>query len=185
MPLHIRVPAGETYGKIDTETGRQMFIKTNDTDLVLEHSLISIAKWEAKWHKPYIGTDKTDEETIDYVRCMTTTQNVDPNVYLVLSPKNIDDIMKYIKDPHTATTVHENTDNKQSHERITAELIYYWMISYNIPIDFQKWHLNRLITLIRVFNVKNAPPKKSSLNQLYNRNDALNRARRAKYNSRG
>lgn len=185
MPLKIDVPAGELYGAIDPETGRKMFTKVEATTLTLEHSLISLAKWEAKWHKPYISSEKSNEETIDYIRCMTTTQNVDPNVYKVLTRKNIEDIMAYIEDPHTATKVPEIRSNSTRHDVVTAELIYYWMISYNIPVEFQKWHLNKLITLIRVFNFKNAPAKKMSTSELYSRNSALNRARRAKFNSKG
>lgn len=186
MPLEIDVPACELYGDIDPETGRKMFVHTKATKLKLEHSLISVAKWEAKWHKPYISSEKTTEETLDYVRCMTTIQNVDPNVYRALTKDNLNAIMEYIKDPHTATVVHENPGGKVNREIVTAELIYYWMISYNIPIEpFQKWHLSRLITLIRVFNVKNSPPKKMSRSELYSRNAALNRARRAKFNSKG
>ena len=189
MPLTIEVPAGEVYGAIDPETGKKMFVRTKATSIVLEHSLISLARWEEKWHKPYIGTEKTDEETLDYIRCMTISQNVEPNVYKVLTNENINDIVKYIEDPHTATTVRENPNAPKSREIITAELIYYWMISYNIPIDIcQKWHLNRLIMLIKVFSAKNAAPKKMSASErtaeLMRRN-ALNEARRKKYNSRG
>lgn len=189
MPLYIEVPAGEVYGEIDKVTGRRMFVKTKQTTLVLEHSLISLSKWEAKWHKPYLSTEKTEEETIDYIRCMTTSQNVDPNIYMVLTNDNINKIIEYIKDPHTAITIKKNPNAPKSREVITAELIYYWMITYNIPIEIcQKWHLNRLLTLIEVCSIKNAPPKKMSASErqadLIRRN-ALNEVRRRKYNSNG
>lgn len=185
MPIQIIVPPGELFGAYDPETGRRMFEYTKETKLVLEHSLVSVAKWEAKWHKPYISSEKTTEETIDYVRCMTITQNVDPKVYSVLTAENLNDIAEYIQDTQTATVLRENPNARHSHEVVTAELIYYWMISYNIPIEFQKWHLNRLLMLIRVFNFKNAPPKKMSTSQLLERNAALNKARREKWHSKG
>lgn len=185
--LEIDVPAGELYGDIDPVTGKKMFIHTEATKLCLEHSLVSVSKWEMKWHKPFLSKEeKTNEETLDYIRCMTLTQNVNPNVYRCLTSKNISDIIEYINDPHTATTVHENQQATSSREIPTAELIYYWMISYNIPVDIcQKWHLNRLLTLIRVFNVKNAPPKKRSTQELLSRNSALNKARRQRLHSKG
>lgn len=186
MPLQIYVPASETYGDVDPETGKQMFTQTKGVTLTLEHSLISISKWEAKWHKPFISSDKTEEETLDYIKCMTTTQNVDPNTFKVLTSENIRAITEYINDPHTATTVRENPNAPKSREIITSELIYYWMISYNIPVDIcQKWHLNRLLMLIRVFNIKNAPPKKMNRSEMLSQRAALNRARRARYNTNG
>lgn len=186
MPLTIEVPSGELYGEIDPETGRRMFTNTKATTITLEHSLLSLAKWEAKWHKPYISSEKTDEETLDYIRCMTITQNVNPDVYKVLTADNIRDIIAYIEDPHTATTIKENPNAPKSREIVTAELIYYWMISYNIPVDIcQKWHLNSLLTLIRVFNIKNAPPKKMSTSDILKRNAALNAQRRQRLHSRG
>lgn len=185
--LEIEVPAGELYGDIDPVTGKKMFIHVDATKLCLEHSLVSVSKWEMKWHKAFLSKEeKTDEETIDYIRCMTLSQNVNPNVYKCLTSENISTITKYINDPHTATTVHEHPSATKNNETPTAELIYYWMISYNIPVDIcQKWHLNRLLTLIRVFNVKNAPPKKRSTQELLSRNAALNKARRQRLHSKG
>lgn len=115
---------------------------------------------------------------------MTITQNVNPNIYNSLSSDNIDEINKYIDLPMTATTFPEKTTGG-SREIVTAELIYYWMISLNIPMECQKWHLNRLLTLIRVCNVKNAPPKKMSRKDIMSRNAALNAARRKQLNSKG
>lgn len=135
--------------------------------------------------KPFLSKEpKTAAETIDYIKCMTITQNVDPKVYNSLTNKNIEDINKYIDEPMTATTFSEVTNTK-SREIITSELIYYWMFSLNIPMECQKWHLNRLLTLIRVCNIKNQPPKKMSRREIMNRNAALNAARRKKLNSTG
>jgi hypothetical protein len=179
--LEINIPAGEFWDEKNCK-----FINTKETTLKLEHSLVSLSKWESKWCKPFLGKEqKTGEELLDYVRCMTLTQNVDPNAYLALSSQNIEDIKKYIEEPHSATTIRENPNAPKSHEIITSELIYFWMISLNVPFECQKWHLNRLLTLIRVCSIKNQPPKKMSQRQLMSRNASLNAARRSKLHSKG
>ncbi len=163
----------------------EVFITSKEQVLQLEHSLVSISKWESKWCKPFLSKDdKTYEETVDYIRCMTITQNVDPNAYLGLTRAHIDAVSKYIEAPMTATTFRKEkkTINR---EVITSELIYYWMIAMNIPFECQKWHLNRLLTLINVCNIKNNPPKRMSRRELMNRNAALNAARRQSYNTKG
>lgn len=166
-------------------------IKVKGTTLQLEHSLISVSKWEEKWHKAFLGKDnKTAEETIDYVRCMTLTQNVDPNVYYALTPEDFKAISAYIEDSHTATWFSEDRQKgRPNRETITSELIYCWMVQLNIPIDpFQKWHLNRLMTLIKVINIKNTPPKKMSRAEqarAARNRTALNEARRAQMGSKG
>lgn len=179
--LHITIPAVEQW-----DENKQEFIVTKEQTLCLEHSLVSLSKWESKWGKPFLSKDaKTFEETVDYVRCMTITQNVDPNVYNFMTNGNIEEVNKYIGAPMTATWFAEDRGGKSSRETITSELIYYWMISLNIPFECQKWHLNRLLTLIRVCNVKNQPPKKMSQRDVMSRNAALNAARRKQLNSRG
>ena len=179
--LRIDVPACELYNEITEE-----FETVPATTLTLEHSLVSLSKWESKWCKPFLGKgEKTNEETLDYIRCMTLTQNVNPNVYRALSNSNIEKIRNYIDSPMTATTFREDPNAPKSHEIITSELIYYWMIALNIPVEFQKWHLNRLMSLIEVCNIKNTPPKKISAMEKYNRYKALNEARRKKWNTKG
>lgn len=178
--LKIMVPSGELY---DERTER--FITVNGRELQLEHSLVSISKWESKWKKPFLsGTAKSREETIDYIRCMTISQNVDPNVFLGLSEANIDAVNRYIDDPMTATTF-KNSQKKPNRQIITSEIIYYWMISLEIPMECQKWHLNRLLTLIRVCDEKNQPGKKKSRKDIIAENRALNQMRRARTGSRG
>ena len=154
--------------------------------MVLEHSLLSISKWEAKWHKPYLAqNNKTQEETLDYVRCMCLNHDVDPTVFYGIDRKTFQDIADYIANPMTATTF-SNRDKKKSREIITNELIYFWMTSFNIPFDpCQKWHLNRLLTLIEVASIKNQPPKKMGKREAAQQRAALNAQRRAKYNTRG
>ena len=180
--LHIKVPlCPEGW---DEE--KQEFIEPKVKVLQLEHSLVSLSKWESKWCKPFLSTtEKTPEETIDYIRCMTITQNVDPEVYFHLTPENIEMVNEYIAAPMTATVFSEDKSNKKSREKTTAEIIYYWMIAQNIPLECQKWHLNRLLTLIRVCNVKNSPPEKKSKGEIMRRNAALNAARKKQLNTRG
>ena len=180
--LQIKVPL--TSEGWDEE--RQEFVEPEYKTLQLEHSLISLSKWESKWCKCFFSKEsKTAEETIDYIKCMTLTQNVKQDVYDHLTKENIDEINKYIEAPMTATHFYEDKNNRPSREAITSELIYYWMIALNIPFECQKWHINRLLTLIRVCNVKNQPPKKMSKRELMSRNAALNAARRKQLNTHG
>lgn len=153
--------------------------------LQLEHSLVSISKWESKWNKPFLHkvNERTPEEMKDYIRCMTLTQNVDPNVYMFLSDDIIKEVTAYINAPMTATTFSQR--EKPSREIITSELIYYWMVSFQIPFTCEKWHFNRLMTLIKVCSIKNGPQKKMSPNEIRARNRALNNSRRNAMHSKG
>ena len=179
--LRIVIPEGQLFDEKTEE-----FIYTKQQTLQLEHSLVSLSKWESKWHKPFLGKeDKTFDETIDYIRCMTLSQNIDPNIYMFLTQENIKEINDYIGDPMTATTFSDDGNGRNNREIITSELVYYWMVALNIPFECQKWHLNRLLTLIRVCNIKNQPPKKRSQGQIMSRNAALNAARRKQLNSKG
>lgn len=179
--LTITIPATEEY---DENTGE--FITTREQTLQLEHSLISISKWESKWCKPFLAKqDKTSEEVIDYIKCMTLNKSVSDDVYGCLTQQNISDINDYIGAPMTATTFSDDRNGKQNREIITSELVYYWMIALQIPFECQKWHINRLLTLIRVCNIKNAPPKKMSKRDIMSRNAALNAARRKQMNTKG
>ncbi len=165
---------------------KQMFVYTKRHVLQLEHSLVSLSKWESHWNRAFLSKrPKSFEETIDYVKCMTLTQNVDPNVYTCLTNDNIANINDYIKAPMTATYFSEETKGTIGREQVTAELIYYWMIALNIPFECQKWHLNRLLTLIRVCSIKNRPPKRMNKRELLRRNSDLNAARRKRFNTKG
>ena len=169
------------------DEAKQEFVEPKTQILQLEHSLISLSKWESKWHKPfYSNKNMTVEETLDYIKCMTLTKNVSSDLYDHITRENINDVMAYIGDPMTATTFAKDSKMAGSREVITSELIYYWMIASNIPFDpCEKWHLNRLITLIRVCGVKNTPPKKRSKRDIMSRNAALNASRRRQMNSKG
>ena len=177
--LKLVIPERELY-----EENKNEFIIVKGATIQVEHSLVSISKWESKWNKPFISrTEKTVEENIDYIRCMTLTQNVNEEVYNNLTNENMNQISKYIAAPMTATVFCDEDD--KSNEIITSELIYYWMIQYNIPYEYQKWHLNRLIVLINVCARKSQKPKKMSRNEIINRNRELNAKRRQELNTEG
>lgn len=165
---------------------KEEFVPPEYKTLQLEHSLVSISKWESRWHKPFLSKkEKTSEETIDYIRCMTITQNVSPSVYSHLSSANIKEIDAYINDSMTATFFSDNKKKSSKQTIITSEVIYYWMIALRIPMECQKWHLNRLLTLIKVCSEKSAPPKKMSQDEIISRNVALNEERKRKMNTKG
>lgn len=178
--LTLKVPGREFYDENKNE-----FVYTEACVLELEHSLISLSKWESKWNVPFLGkANKTDEQTLDYIKHMSISRNVNPEVYLGLSNENIEAVNAYISQPMTATTFRDEGKGRST-EVITAEIIYHWMIAHSIPFECQKWHLNRLLTLIRVCNIKNAPAKKMSRRELMNRNRALNESRRQSLNTTG
>jgi hypothetical protein len=179
--LQITVPGTEFW-----DSQKQEFVTTTEQKLQLEHSLVSLSKWESKWCKPFLANDnKTDEELLDYIRCMTITQNVKPETYESLSRENLATIDAYINAPMTATTFSDTTNRKFNREIITSEIIYYWMVSLNIPSCYEKWHLNRLITLIKVCNIKNQPPRKMGRRETMSRNAAINASRRRQLNTKG
>lgn len=181
--LQITIPGTEYY---DEETSS--FITTKEQTLQIEHSLVSLSKWEAKWEKPFLSTEvHTVAESIDYIRCMTITQNVDALNYRAVSQEILDEVNIYISKPMTATWFSKNKTggSRGSREVVTAELIYYWMIALNIPFECQKWHLNRLMTLIEVCNIKNGPQKKMNKRDTMSRNRALNAARRQQMQTKG
>lgn len=178
--LEITIPGLEYYNEETNE-----FTYYDDVTIQLEHSLVSISKWESKWCKSFLnGKDKSVEEIMYYVECMTLNHNVPSDIYSRLTTENIETINDYIGQPMTATTFPAER-NTPSREIITSELIYYWMIALNIPFECQYWHLNRLLTLIKVCNVKNNPPKKMSKQEILKRNRELNEARRQQFNTRG
>lgn len=181
--LRVEIPDVELYDEVRNE-----FKIRKGASIVMEHSLLSLAKWESKFHKPFLTDDKkTLEETVEYYKCMTITQNVDPSVYQNITTdisKQIDD---YMADPMTATTFREFPGDKKAMNGtfISAEIIYYWMVSLNIPFECQKWHLNRLMTLIRVVSEKNAPGKKIPKSELLERQRRLNEERKRKFKTSG
>lgn len=187
--LKIIIPSREWF-----DESKEEFVYTKEKVLQLEHSLISISKWESKWGKPFLDPrpdtpQKNRQETLDYIRCMTLNQNVNDDVYEELTNENIREINEYINAKMTATWFSNGDPLKRSgpgHMRvITSEVIYAWMVQYGIPAEYQKWHLNRLLTLIRVLNDMNSEQKPMSKGDLMRRNAALNAARRKKLNTKG
>jgi hypothetical protein len=179
--LTIKIPASEYF---DESSGK--FIMIKECIINLEHSLISLSRWESKWHRPFLGKEPfTNAQYRDYVACMSLNP-IDPMVLLGLTEKNMEEIKEYIDAPMTATTFPKTNNNKPNKEVITAELLYYRMIAFNIPMECQKWHFNRLLTLIRVCDIKSQPSKKKgNQSTALSKNAQINAARRAKYNTKG
>lgn len=178
--LRIVIPEREFFNEADST-----FIQLKEQHIQMEHSLISLSKWERKWHKPFLTDEKkTIEETIDYFKCMTLSQGIDDLIYQTLPPSVVNEINDYVENPMTATWF-SDTGHPPSREIITSEIIYYAMIKFNIPFECQKWHLNSLFTLIRVCSLKEGPSKKMSSQEIMARNRELNEARKARMNTKG
>lgn len=180
--ITIKIPKSEYFIESTNE-----FLTINECVLHLEHSLYSMALWESSWEKPFFS-DKplTVVQTIDYIKCMTLDTNVDPLVYKGITNDIIEKVEQYIKRPMTATWFNDAKEQKPNSKKvITAEIIYYQMAALNIPFECEHWHLNRLLTLIKVCAIKSAPPKKMNKQEARNRNRALNAANRKRYGSKG
>ena len=178
--LKLIIPASDRFDEVT-----EQFVYGKETVLQLEHSLVSLSKWESKWKEPFLGRELTFEELLDYIRCMTLTQNTPPEIYQRLTTRNIQEIRRYIGDPMTATKPRKEQNVKHSRETLTSEVLYSDMIALGIPFECQKWHLNRLMMLIRVCDLRNRPPKKMSQGELLRRNASLNASRRKKLHTRG
>lgn len=187
--LHITVPKVELFNEATSE-----FIYIPETTFTLEHSLVSLSKWESKWKKPFLGDSGTlsNDELVDYVKCMTISpKNADPVLYtsLLYHPEILEKVSDYINDSMTATWFSDDARKKSPFHKnktiVTSEVIYYWMCKLNIPVEFEKWHLNRLMTLIEVFNANDAPPKKRSKAEMMAARRAENERRKKMLGTRG
>ena len=180
-------------GKETWDPVREEFVDEDITEFKMEHSLVAISKWEAKYHKSFMNTpEKTSEEMIGYFRFMMVNKNINEEAFkkVITTERYLKQIKDYMEDPMTATTFSRQDQRRarmnQGGEYITSETIYYWMVTLNIPFDpCEKWHITRLLTLIQFCNLKNSPPKKMSRSEIYAQNKALNEARKAKYHTKG
>lgn len=163
------------------------FIPAGENIVVeLEHSLVSLSKWESEYQKPFLSKgEKTVDELLGYLNAMVLTPNVGPEIFKKCTQRNIDEIQWYIDSPQTATTFGSMPESRGPGEVITSELIYYWMVAFTIPWEAQYWHLNRLFALIRICNIKNGKPKKMSRREMAERNARLNAERKAKLGTSG
>lgn len=179
--LSLIIKGDEIFDEVE-----QTFSTVGDVTIELEHSLVSLSKWESEHQKPFLsGGSKTAEEVFDYIKAMVLTPNVDDDVFDRLTQENVIEIQNYIDSSRSATTFGVMPEQKGPGETITSELIYYWMVAFNIPFECESWHLNRLFSLVRICNIKNQPPKKLSRHEIAQRNRELNEQRKAQLNTNG
>jgi len=179
--LKIIVPGDEFF-----DESAQEFITKGDVVLELEHSLVSLSKWESIYEKPFLTKEeKTSEEILEYIKCMLIGSEIPSEIFSRFSEDNISQINDYIGAKQSATWFNERTGQPKNREIVTAEVIYHWMIAFQIPLECQMWHLSRLFTLIRVCNVKNSNPKKMGKSEVASRMRELNAQRKAEIGTRG
>lgn len=179
--LTITVGADDVF---DESTGK--FGTHGGEELQLEHSLVSLSKWEAIHEKAFLGvSQKTPEELFSYIECMVLTPNPPKDFLLRLSKENVEEINAYIERKMTATWFSDLAPKARNQDVVTAELIYYWMTAFSIPFECENWHLNRLFTLIRICNLKQGKPKKMSRSEIGRRNRELNAQRKAQLGTKG
>lgn len=183
--LDIYIPATEYWDNTDEDETKHHFVDIPEAIIKLEHSLVSLTKWEIKWRKPYLSeTEKTQEQKIDYIKCMSLNK-VDDIYYSLLTEEQHEQINNYINDPMTATFFYNREKKFGKKEIVTNEVIYSWLVALQIPFEVQHWHLSRLLTLVQVVNDKNTPKKKRSKSDVLKEQYAQNEARLAKYNTTG
>jgi hypothetical protein len=179
--LKLIINQQEHYDEVNSE-----FVKLNGQTIELEHSLLSLSKWESIYQIPFLGPEtKTSDQVMTYIKCMILTPDVDESIFQHFTQEDLDKIDKYINSKESATTFGIMPQQKGPGEVITSELIYYWMVAFNIPFECEKWHINRLFSLVRICNIKNSKPKKMSRHEIAEQNRALNEQRKKQYNTTG
>ncbi len=162
------------------------FIIGPDFVLELEHSLVSLSKWESKFQKPFLSKDqKSPEEVLAYIEFMILTEDLPENLMLSLTREHFDVVQNYIDSAESATTFGQLPKQRGRGETITSELVYYWLVAFQIPFEVERWHLNRLFALIRICNLKNQKPEKQSKGEKARQFRELNEKRRAQYGTTG
>lgn len=181
--IEVTIPDQEMW---DSEKNEFVYVK--GCTIRMKHSLLSISKWEMTWKKPFLkpGYVMTEEETLDYYRCMTITQNVDPGIYRYIPTSEQEKINKYIETPMSAY-IPQNKKSGGVKHTFVSEHIYYWMTAANIPQSYEKWHLSRLLNLLEIAANENDPKKskKMSRGEIYKQNQELNSARRKALGTHG
>lgn len=165
---------------------KEEFIPPKEETVLLEHSLLSVSKWETRWHKAFLtNKEKSFEESLDYIRCMIISENSVPDICMYLTDKNIKEIYEYMEEPMTAVYFREFSSGKRCRDTVTADLIYYWLLTLNIPFECESWHLNKLFALIRVCGIKNSPDKKRNKKEIMRHNIQLNEKRKKELDTTG
>lgn len=182
--LTLRLEKNEFY-----DEANKKFVYTPEITLVLEHSLLAVSKWESKYQIPFLSgaqENRSQDQILYYIESMIVKPEDPGNAIGYLTAKEISKVNRYIESKESATTFGEMPTTSQGRgETITSELIYYWMVAFNIPFECERWNLNRLFALIKICNIKNSPKKKMPKHSIAARNRELNQARRAQYNTSG
>ena len=178
----LRLALGSEYFNEETSE----FVDAPESVVEMEHSLVSLSKWESKWETPFLGNaNKTGEQVLDYIKMMIIGHEPAPEVFQTISEDKINQINTYINAKMSATYFNDKSNGRAPQEVITAEIIYYWMISLGIPFECEEWHLNRLLTLIKVCNYKNAPKKKMTRAEAAAQQRMLNDQRKSQLGTKG
>lgn len=176
----------------DEETNT--FLHPVGKKLHLEHSLLSISKWEAEWEIPFLNTDKTSEQSLSYIKCCVLDDDFDELLLNTLSDKNILDFNAYLSKGMTAKKIIDlrsslsqkrKSRRPASQKALTSEDIYYSMIQFHVWKECEEWPLQRLLSLLQLCSLKSnstGEMSKSDQAKFYREENAR---RKAKYHTNG